>query len=84
MLNKTLVKLQWLSLFMLFVGVSIVQLQPKNGPSKETEEHPSLQPVTEKVQSPFLGFVAVILSTLCSGFAGWFLLCMHNVLIKVF
>jgi len=72
MLNKSLVKLQWLSLLMLFVGVSIVQLQPTNEPSHKTEEQPSLQPVTQQKvsQNPFLGLVAVILSTLCSGFAG--------------
>ena len=76
MLNKTLVKLQWLSLVMLFAGVSIVQLQPTNTPSSKTEENPSLQPSpmmqTNDSQSPFLGLVAVISSTLCSGFAGKF------------
>lgn len=72
MLNKSLVKLQWLSLFMLFVGVSMVQLQPTNQPSSHAKENVSNETVQqEKVtQSPLLGLVAVILSSLCSGFAG--------------
>ncbi|KAJ7370029.1 hypothetical protein OS493_034762 [Desmophyllum pertusum] len=73
MLNKTLVKLQWFSLVLLFVGVSVVQIQPTNGPSSaQAKENQSIATVQqEKVaQSPLLGFVAVILSSLCSGFAG--------------
>lgn len=74
MLNKTLAKLQWLSLFMLFVGVSMVQLQPANqSPSaaKESVSNETEELQQEKVtQSPVLGLVSVILSSLCSGFAG--------------
>lgn len=72
MLNKSLVRLQWLSLVMLFVGVSIVQLQPTSETSPAAKENQSVENVQpEKVsQSPLLGLVAVILSSLCSGFAG--------------
>lgn len=74
MLNKALAKLQWLSLFMLFVGVSMVQLQPTNqsaSASKESVSNESVQLQQEQVtQSPVLGLVSVILSSLCSGFAG--------------
>ena len=76
MLNKTLVKLQWLSLVMLFVGISLVQLQPMSEPSSQAKENQNMSDETvpeEKVsQSPLLGLVAVILSSLCSGFAGEF------------
>ena len=72
MLNKALVKLQWLSLFMLFIGVSMVQLQPTHQSSSHAKDNVSNEIVQqEKVtQSPVLGLVAVILSSLCSGFAG--------------
>ena len=72
-LNKALVKLQWLSLFMLFIGVSMVQLQPTHQSSSHAKDNASDETVQqEKVtqQSPVLGLVAVILSSLCSGFAG--------------
>lgn len=57
---------------MLFVGISMVQLQPTNQPSSHAKENVSNETVQqEKVtQSPLLGLVAVILSSLCSGFAG--------------
>ena len=65
MLSKNLVKLQWVSLVMLFAGVSIVQLQPTNLLSNKTDsEKPQV------AQNPILGLVAVIFSCLCSGFAG--------------
>lgn len=72
MLNKALVKLQWLSLLMLFIGVSMVQLQPTQQSSSRAKDDVSNETVQqEKVaQSPMLGLVAVILSSLCSGFAG--------------
>lgn len=60
---------------MLFVGVSIVQLQPKDGPSNHSEDQTkSIQTAAppEVSQNPLLGLIAVILSTLCSGFAGVF------------
>lgn len=59
---------------MLFVGVSMVQLQPTNqsaSAAKESVSNESVQLQQEQVtQSPVLGLVSVILSSLCSGFAG--------------
>jgi len=68
MLSKNLVKLQWVSLVMLFAGVSIVQLQPTNLPSNKT--NPLDSEKAQVTQNPILGLVAVIMSCLCSGFAG--------------
>ncbi|XP_019716310.1 UDP-galactose translocator [Hippocampus comes] len=59
MLKKTLSKVQWFSLLLLFVGVAIVQVQ--QGASKETERDD---------QNYVAGLTAVIISCLSSGFAG--------------
>lgn len=59
MLRKQLSRLQWVSLVILFVGVSIVQLQ-SSGESKKVAQE----------QRPLLGLIAVIISCLMSGFAG--------------
>ncbi len=61
MLRKQLSGLQWLSLVILFSGVSIVQLQSQDGKSTET---------VAQEQNPLLGLIAVIISCLMSGFAG--------------
>lgn len=60
MLKKQLSKLQWVALVVLFVGVSIVQLQPEN-------VHKS--PVAVE-QNPIVGLAAVITACIMSGFAG--------------
>merc|ERR1711976_765412 len=59
MLRKQLSKLQWVALFLLFIGVSTVQLQDTKPSDKVAQE-----------QKPLLGLVAVIISCLMSGFAG--------------
>ncbi|XP_068713807.1 UDP-galactose translocator-like [Montipora foliosa] len=69
MLNKSLSKLQWVSLVMLFVGVSIVQLQPTDLPSSTQKPSESVEKLKVS-QNPLLGLAAVISSCLCSGFAG--------------
>ncbi|EDO43895.1 predicted protein, partial [Nematostella vectensis] len=61
MLKKHLSKMQWFSLMLLFVGVSIVQLQD-NGNQLKT--HHSIK------QNSLLGLAAVVASCICSGFAG--------------
>lgn len=61
MLKRQLSKLQWFSLFILFVGVSLVQLLP-SGAKPESE--------VSTEQKPWLGLIAVIISCLMSGFAG--------------
>lgn len=61
MLRKQLAGLQWVSLVILFIGVSVVQLQDngdKQGKKLSVE------------QSPIKGLVAVCISCVLSGFAG--------------
>ncbi|XP_064633603.1 UDP-galactose translocator-like isoform X2 [Lineus longissimus] len=61
MLRKQLSKVQWFALFLLFLGVAIVQLQPADSVKVN-------KVVTE--QSPIVGLAAVSVSCLMSGFAG--------------
>ncbi|KAL9960076.1 hypothetical protein ACROYT_G033480 [Oculina patagonica] len=71
MLKKSISKVQWLSLFMLFVGVSVVQLQPVDGPVPQSpEESLPTQKTLSQTQNPWLGLAAVVASSICSGFAG--------------
>ena len=71
MLKKSINKVQWLSLFMLFVGVSVVQLQPVDGPVPQSpEESLPTQNTLSQTQNPLLGLAAVVASSMCSGFAG--------------
>jgi UDP-sugar transporter A1/2/3 len=61
MLRKQLSKVQWVSLVILMVGVSAVQLQPHDNK------------VSQKInteQNPMIGLLAVVVSCLMSGFAG--------------
>ncbi|KAM9355297.1 CMP-sialic acid transporter [Pholidichthys leucotaenia] len=58
MLNRSLSRLQWFSVFMLCVGVTLVQWKPAEATKVQIE------------QNPFLGFVAIAIAVLCSGFAG--------------
>ena len=71
MLQKSISKVQWLSLFMLFVGVSVVQLQSVDGPVAQSREKtlPTQSPLSQ-TQNPLLGLAAVVASSMCSGFAG--------------
>ncbi|KAJ8015977.1 hypothetical protein DPEC_G00002300 [Dallia pectoralis] len=62
MLRKSLSRIQWLSLLLLFTGVAIVQME-QEGKRKETT-------VTGPIQNYAKGLVAVIVSCLSSGFAG--------------
>ena len=65
MLSKHLSRLQWLSLFCLFAGVAIVQLQPQPGKTAMTNETSiSVQ------QSPMIGLAAIVTASVMSGFAG--------------
>ena len=60
MLKKQLTKVQWVSLVILFIGVSIVQAQPENrGATKVAVK-----------QSAIKGLIAVITACCMSGFAG--------------
>ena len=62
MLKKQLAKLQWLALLILFVGVSVVQLE--HADSSKSDEG------STREQSQMIGLVAVIISCMMSGFAG--------------
>ncbi|XP_013875454.1 CMP-sialic acid transporter isoform X2 [Austrofundulus limnaeus] len=58
MLNRSLGRLQWFSVFMLCSGVILVQWKPAEATKVQVE------------QNPIVGFVAVSVAVLCSGFAG--------------
>jgi len=58
MLGRSLSRLQWFSVFMLCGGVTLVQWKPAEVTGVQIE------------QNPFLGFVAIAIAVLCSGFAG--------------
>lgn len=62
MLRKSLSKIQWISLVLLFAGVAIVQVEQESGKQKETLTSPN--------QNYFKGLVSVVVSCLSSGFAG--------------
>lgn len=63
MLRKSLSRVQWVSLLLLFAGVAIVQVQQEGSKQKEST-------VVDASQSYAKGLVAVIVSCLSSGFAG--------------
>ncbi|KAG5846746.1 CMP-sialic acid transporter [Anguilla anguilla] len=58
MLNRSLSRLQWFSVFMLCGGVTLVQWTPVEATKVQVE------------QNQFLGFMAIAVAVLCSGFAG--------------
>eukprot|EP00118_Oscarella_pearsei_P005679 m.26126 g.26126 ORF g.26126 m.26126 type:complete len:379 (+) comp29136_c0_seq2:45-1181(+) len=73
MLQKSLCRLQWFSLILLFSGVSLVQIQQQ----RQSSSHPSSDPSTTTPntlhthkQNPLLGLIAVLASCVSSGFAG--------------
>ncbi|XP_023666044.2 CMP-sialic acid transporter [Paramormyrops kingsleyae] len=58
MLNRSLNRLQWFSVFLLCGGVTLVQWKPAEATKVQVE------------QNPLLGFLAIAVAVLCSGFAG--------------
>lgn len=58
MLNRSLSRLQWFSVFMLCGGVTLVQWKPAEATKVQID------------QNPFVGFMAIAIAVLCSGFAG--------------
>ncbi|XP_036034000.1 CMP-sialic acid transporter [Onychomys torridus] len=58
MLNRKLSKLQWISVFMLCAGVTLVQWKPAQATKVVVE------------QNRLLGFGAIAIAVVCSGFAG--------------
>ena len=61
LLRKKISAVQWVSLFMLFVGVALVQLAQLDKPHLK---------VAGREQSPFIGFMAIFMACVLSGFAG--------------
>jgi len=59
MLNRRLSRLKWFSLLLLTAGVALAQLSTSQN-----------ETTTKVKQNPFLGFVAVLMATVTSGFAG--------------
>lgn len=66
---------------MLFVGVSVVQLQPVDNPVADKAQ--STKNPSSPSQNPGLGLAAVVASSLCSGFAGWCII-IEPLLYKIF
>mmetsp|Transcript_20907 Transcript_20907/g.27123 ORF Transcript_20907/g.27123 Transcript_20907/m.27123 type:complete len:345 (+) Transcript_20907:106-1140(+) len=60
MLKRKLSRLKWLALLMLTIGVALAQLSYHEGDQSEKAVE----------QNPLLGFIAVLLATVTSGFAG--------------
>ncbi|KAB5517034.1 hypothetical protein PHYPO_G00184840 [Pangasianodon hypophthalmus] len=58
MLNRSLSRMQWFSVFMLCLGVILVQWKPAELTKVQVD------------QNPIVGFVAIAIAVLCSGFAG--------------
>ncbi|XP_070781508.1 CMP-sialic acid transporter [Enoplosus armatus] len=58
MLSRSLSRLQWFSVFTLCAGVTFVQWKPAEATKVQIE------------QNPFVGFIAIAIAVLCSGFAG--------------
>lgn len=59
LLKKSLSKIQWVALLILFTGVALVQLVQLNSNSKSASG-----------QSPLMGFLAILCACFLSGFAG--------------
>ncbi|XP_026223137.1 UDP-galactose translocator isoform X1 [Anabas testudineus] len=62
MLRKSLSRVQWISLVLLFAGVAIVQVQQEGNKEASVSDSSS--------QNYMVGLVAVVISCLSSGFAG--------------
>lgn len=72
MLGKTLHHHQWVSLFLLFVGVALVQVAEmgKSSTHHDGQSSTSHNSSQTREQSPFLGFMAILSACCLSGFAG--------------
>jgi len=73
LLRKQLSELQWFSLFLLFVGIGIVQIQPQKTASPSSQLTSSSSKLTSsevREQNGMLGLAAVLAACIMSGFAG--------------
>jgi len=67
LLGTRLTALQWLSLVVLFAGICLVQVHPKEAIAKKLI---GAQEMKEDEQDPVVGFTAVCIASVLSGFAG--------------
>ncbi|CEP19395.1 hypothetical protein [Parasitella parasitica] len=71
LLGKSLSRDKWLALFLLMIGVTLVQSQSMSASSASTATTASAKDeILMAPQNPFIGFMAVITSCVSSGFAG--------------
>lgn len=81
MLNKKLSKLQWISLFILFAGVGLIETivvskhNDASAEEKSANQFNNSQPYTKislehGAEKPVIGFLAILLACCLSGFAG--------------
>lgn len=78
MLNKKLSKLQWLSLFILFAGVGLIEtivVSKHDDPPEKQGHHNSSHSVMinsrkQESEKPIIGFLAILMACCLSGFAG--------------
>jgi len=71
LLRKQLSELQWFSLFLLFTGIAVVQLQPQQKSTAPVPAAASSSKVSAEVrhQNAMLGLAAVLAACVMSGFA---------------
>ncbi|KAL7076490.1 hypothetical protein ACQ4LE_004749 [Meloidogyne hapla] len=67
LLNRSLLRAQWISLIILFIGVCLVQMQPEDEQKQNIDRKNAL---TE--QNVFTGFIAASIACGLSGFSGVF------------
>jgi UDP-sugar transporter A1/2/3 len=79
MLRKHLTRLQWVSLFLLFIGVAAVNIQANSPMPAVTKKainsmsnilSVTVKPKVAVTQRPIIGFIAVLSACILSGFAG--------------
>lgn len=77
LLGRSLTRDKWFALFLLMIGVTLVQSQSMSSSSSSSSSTTTTTTATSKVddillapQNPFIGLMAVITSCISSGFAG--------------
>lgn len=71
MLNKKLSRTQWVSLFVLFIGVAMIETKTVSSSHKPAEDgEADKASLAVKAEKPLLGFMAILIACCLSGFAG--------------
>ncbi|KAF7638613.1 hypothetical protein Mgra_00001991 [Meloidogyne graminicola] len=68
LLNRSLLRAQWIALIILFIGVCLVQMQPEEEPKEKNIERINFL----NEQNVFTGFIAASIACGLSGFSGVF------------